>query len=195
MVAPLRACGWQVRVPDNVSTSRCAELPAPAQTLQIPSGEIRDGRTVELARAKVEAVLKHAAPVSVAHEFDTPALAKDIQGPGTGGFFTAAARVGARRLTFSSSCGVYGSSAAGGQRGSFQFSSQSPDAATNLAGDNLTADATPVRSDGCRRYSRVGGLKQSAKSDNAAVIRFIDAARHTARAPNTGMASRRRISV
>jgi nucleoside-diphosphate-sugar epimerase len=179
LVALLLARGWQVRVLDNFTTGRRENLPASAPGLEIMSGDIRENPAVDQACVGVKVVFHLAALVSVVQSIKAPGLTEEINTQGTGRIFTAAARAGAHRVVFSSSCAVYGLPAGGAQHENMPASPQSPYAATKLAGENLAAHAAPGLSIVCLRYFNVYGPGQSAKSDYAAVIpRFIEAARH-----------------
>ena len=178
LVSLLLVGGWQVRVLDNFSTGRQANLPADSPMLTVIRGDIRDAMTLDTACAEAEVVFHLAALVSVPLSIESPALAEEINTEGTRRVFAAAARAGVRRVIFSSSCAVYGSSASGLQHEGLPAAPASPYAATKLAGERLATgyvgSPTTVI---CLRYFNVYGPRQRAESGYAAVVpRFVTAA-------------------
>lgn len=167
--------GWQVRVLDNLSTGKLANLPAAHERLDCMAGDIRDPAAVRRACAGVEIVFHLAAQVSVMDSIRDPRHTEEVNIGGTAGLLGAAAAAGVHRLVFTSSCAVYGDDPSLPKQEEMRPMPQSPYAVSKLAGETLGAGfAARGLSVVSLRCFNVYGRRQSPHSDYAAVVpRFI----------------------
>lgn len=106
-VEHLLAAGARVRVLDNLSSGKAANLPAHAN-LEFIEGDIRDPATVGAALAGVTHVLHLAAQVSVATSVEQPVESASHNLTGFLNVFDGARRAGVKRFVYASSAAVYG---------------------------------------------------------------------------------------
>ena len=100
--------GHRVRVLDDLSTGKAANLHEVAAQVEFVEGDIRDVPTVERAMRNVEVVFHLAARASVPRSIEQPRAANDINVTGTLNLLIAAKEAGARRLVYSASSSAYG---------------------------------------------------------------------------------------
>lgn len=108
LVEALLAQGQQVRVLDNLSTGRRANLAGIGLQIEFIEGTIEDQATVARAVAGVEVIFHLAAIVSVPHSMAEPVQTEQINTLGTLNLLQAARAAGVRRLVLSSTCAIYG---------------------------------------------------------------------------------------
>lgn len=104
----LLANGIPVRVLDNFSSGRLANLPASHPLLEIVFADITDGEAVDNAMAGVSHCLHLAAQVSVTASLDAPGGSATQNIVGFVNVAEAARRQGVARLVYASSAAVYG---------------------------------------------------------------------------------------
>jgi UDP-glucose 4-epimerase len=100
--------GHRVRVLDNFSTGRRAELAAVGSSIDIVAGDIRDFAAVQAAARDMEVIIHLAALVSVSQSIEQPLAAHAINATGSLHVLEAARQAGVRRVVLASSCAVYG---------------------------------------------------------------------------------------
>ncbi|MBE7554836.1 MAG: SDR family oxidoreductase [Anaerolineales bacterium] len=108
LVEALLAQGQQVRVLDNLSTGRQANLAGVMDQIEFIEGTIEDQTTVARAVAGVEVIFHLAAIVSVPQSMAEPAQTELINTLGTLNLLEAGRTAGVRRLVLSSTCAIYG---------------------------------------------------------------------------------------
>lgn len=170
----LLSSGWRVRVLDNLSSgyrSRLASI-----DVEFIEADIRDRAAVRRAMSGVEAVLHHAALVSVVESVANPELAAEINIQGTANVFEEALAAGVKRATFASSAAVYGDAAETPQHEALPIAPLSPYGEGKAEGESLakaiTAEGLPVY---IFRYFNIYGPGQDPKGAYAAVIaKFSD---------------------
>jgi UDP-glucose 4-epimerase len=191
LVGSLHARGERVRVLDNFSTGRAANLsyvlgrpfapPSPGETVTVDSvevfhGDIRDADACRRACAGIEVVFHQAAMRSVPRSVDDPLGSNDANVTGTLNLLMAAAAAGVRRVVNASSSSVYGDDPALPKREDQLPAPISPYAASKLAGEHYCRvfSRTYGLSTVSLRYFNVFGPLQDPASQYAAVIpRFI----------------------
>ena len=108
LVERLAADGWRVRVLDDFSSGREANLADVADDVEIVRGDVRAAKAVAAAVRGVDAVFHLAAIPSVARSVDEPELTDAVNVGGTVALLEAARRAGVGRVVFAASCAVYG---------------------------------------------------------------------------------------
>ena len=172
----LVAMGETVRVLDNFSSGKRANLAGLEDKIATVCGDILDLDVVKKAADEVQVVFHQAALRSVPFSVENPTLVNRVNVEGTLNVLTAARDAGVKRVVYASSSSAYG-------RGSMQPKKEtdapgpiSPYAVSKLAGEyyckvfsELYGLATVSL-----RYFNVFGPRQDANSQYAAVIpRFI----------------------
>jgi len=178
LVNALLARGDRVRVLDNFSTGRQANLP-PREGLDLVEGDIRDLEACQRAARGCAGVFHQAALGSVPRSVADPATTHAVNATGTLNLFLAAKEAGIRRVVYASSSSVYGDDASLPKREKSVGQPLSPYAASKRSNE-LTAAAFAccygMRFVGLR-YFNVYGPRQDPDSPYAAVIPlFIKAA-------------------
>ena len=107
--------GSAVRVLDNFSTGKRANLEELTRKfnedqLEVMDGDVRDASRVKEAVRGVEIIFHEAAFVSVPQSMEEPQTCFDVNITGTSLLFDAARRAGVRRAVVASSAAVYGES-------------------------------------------------------------------------------------
>ena len=170
--------GKSVRILDNLSTGRAANLAGIESKLEFIEGDLRRKEDVQLAVEGVRYIIHLGALPSVARSVEDPITTNDVNVGGTLNLLVAAREAGVERFVFSSSSSVYGDTPTLPKREGMMPMPLSPYALSKLAGEYY-----------CRIYHRLHGLKtfslryfnvfgprQDPKSQYAAVIPlFIDA--------------------
>ena len=175
LVEALLQRGQQVRVLDNFTTGRAANL-AHLSGVEVITGDVRDDALVNELVRDVDYVLHLAAVVSVPQSIADPALTNAVNVEGTLNLLNAARRYGLKRLVLSSSCAVYGDNDDLPLKESSQTKPLSPYAATKLIGEVYCQ--TYQRAFGvptvCLRYFNIYGPRQDPNGPYAAAIpKFI----------------------
>jgi len=179
VVERLLANGEKVRILDNFSTGKPANV-APFQgRVEIVEGDLRDPAALARAVAGCEVVYQQAALRSVPRSIDDPLANNDVNVTGILQLLVAAKKAGVRRVVYASSSSVYGDDPTLPKVETQTPRPISPYAASKIMGEYY-----------CRIYSQLYGLetvslryfnvfgpRQDPESKYAAVIpRFITAA-------------------
>jgi len=96
--------GQNVVIFDNFSTGR----PENVEGIEVVRGDIRDMGAIQKATKGVDYVSHHAAQISVPKSIEEPFETMEINDKGTLNMLIAAQENGVKKITFSSSCAVYG---------------------------------------------------------------------------------------
>jgi UDP-glucose 4-epimerase len=173
LVAALVERGDQVRVLDNLSTGKLANLDQYRGSVEVVEGNLVNRADVEKAVAGIEVVFHQAAlasvPRSVAKPLDTNAACVT----GTVNLLDAARMAGVRRVVYAGSSSVYGDrTAAAAKRETDLAAPVSPYAAAKAAGELYCQafHATYGLETVTVRYFNVFGPRQDPQSEYAAVI-------------------------
>jgi UDP-N-acetylglucosamine/UDP-N-acetyl-alpha-D-glucosaminouronate 4-epimerase len=176
LTAALAAEGYAVRVLDNFSTGRLANLHGVTGRLEVVEGDLRDRREVAAAVQGAEAVYHLAALPSVARSVADPRTSHEVNVDGTLNVLLAAVDAGVRRLVYASSSSVYGDTPVLPKHEDMPVSPRSPYAAAKLAGEaycRAMARVSPLETVSLRFFN-VFGPHQDPSSQYAAVVpRFI----------------------
>ena len=182
LAARLLRDGHQVRILDNLSTGKMANVEAVRTAgddrLEWIEGDIRDIETCRRACDGVDFVLHQAALGSVPRSIENPGVTTAVNVLGTVNVFQAAREKGVRRVVSASSSSVYGNTATLPKHEEMTPAPLSPYAVGKLAGEEFArvfagTMGLPTVS---LRYFNVFGPRQDAGSQYAAVIpRFIAA--------------------
>jgi nucleoside-diphosphate-sugar epimerase len=108
VVEELLRIGAKVRVLDNFSTGKAANLQHLARSVEVVRRDIRYPDEVCEAMVGAEAVFHLAAVVSVPNSIADPVETVDVNVLGTTNVFTAALRTRVKRVVYASSAAVYG---------------------------------------------------------------------------------------
>jgi nucleoside-diphosphate-sugar epimerase len=162
--------GYEVRILDNFSTGRAANLAD--VDAELIEGDIRDPATLTRVMKGVEAVFHVAALPSVARSWEDPVTSLHVNALGTSNVIEAAVAAGAHTVVYSSSSSVYGDQEAERKSEDLAPRPISPYAHSKLMGEKLTlAHAAAGRLKGVAlRYFNVFGPDQDPNSPYAAVI-------------------------
>jgi UDP-glucose 4-epimerase len=164
--------GARVRVLDNLSSGKIANLPQSEARLDIRQGDVRDAQAVEQAMDGVSHVLHLAAQVSVAASLADPVGSGATN---VGGFLQVldcARRRSVRRFVYASSSAVYGTVAEALTTESTPARPISPYGLEKKIDDMYAALYRQVYGTSCAglRYFNVFGTRQDASSPYSGVI-------------------------
>lgn len=169
--------GEQVRVLDNFSTGKRANIEHNLDEIDLIEGSLTDINTVRRAVEGVDYVLHQGALPSVPRSVNDPIGSNDANINGTLNLLVAARDAGVKRLVFASSSSVYGNSPSLPKHEGMPPDPLSPYALTKLAGEyycRLFTDLYGLEAV-CLRYFNVFGPRQDPESQYAAVIpKFIN---------------------
>ncbi len=177
-VGALEARGARVRVLDDFSTGRPANLRSLESQIELVEGSVTDLRLLEQAMQGIRAVCHLAALPSVARSVADPEATHEVCATGTLRVLTAARAAGVRRVVYAASSSAYGDTARLPKEEDMLPGPLSPYAAAKLAGEHYCAAFTRTYGlDTVRlRYFNVFGPGQDPDSPYSAVIpRFIRA--------------------
>ncbi|MCC6669826.1 MAG: GDP-mannose 4,6-dehydratase [Planctomycetes bacterium] len=146
VVDALLARGDRVRVLDDLSTGRRANLPSDAHRLSIVEGSILDAALVAEACAGADAIVHFAALPSVSRSVVDPVASHEVNATGTLRILDAA-RARRTRVIYAGSSSAYGDQDAAAKHEEMRERPLSPYAASKLAGELY-----------CRAFARVYGL-------------------------------------
>lgn len=133
LVDALVAQGCRVKVLDNLSTGKEANLAAHGSKIEFIHGDIRDRQVVDRAVAGCDVVFHLAAIVSVVQTTEDPVGSFAINEAASLNVLEAARQAGVRRFVFASSCAVYGDAPELPKRESMSPSPLTPYAAQKLS--------------------------------------------------------------
>jgi UDP-glucose 4-epimerase len=179
IVETLLAKGERVRVIDDFSTGRRANIEGFAGKIEVIEGSIVDAELVARAMKGVEVVFHEAAIPSVVRSVENPAASMLANVQGTTVVLDAARHEKVRRLIFAASSSAYGDTPTLPKVETMTPSPRSPYAVSKLAGEHLLAVFASLYGIETLslRYFNVFGPRQDPNSQYAAVIpNFIKAA-------------------
>ena len=173
--------GCSVRVFDNFSTGKRANVESFAAKAEILEGDLCDAKSVQQAVRGVRYVLHLGAIPSVPRSVEDPLATNEANITGTVNLLVAARDAGVKRVVFTSSSSVYGDTPTLPKREDMPPSPLSPYAVHKITGEYYAA--VFWRLYGLEtvslRYFNVFGPRQNPQSQYAAVIpRFITAILH-----------------
>ncbi|MEN8173729.1 MAG: SDR family oxidoreductase [Chloroflexota bacterium] len=172
IVRVLLARGDDVKVLDNFSTGKRANLAGLEGPLEIVEGDLRDTALVADLVKGVDRIFHHAAFVSVPLSMEDPGTCFDINVHGTANLLEIASQAGVKRVVLASSAAVYGDSENYPLSEDEPLTFLSPYAAskqTNESYANLYSRVSEMRVTALR-YFNIYGPRQSPDSDYAAAI-------------------------
>ncbi|MEI8352185.1 MAG: SDR family oxidoreductase [bacterium] len=173
----LRADGIPVRVFDNLSSGKLANLKGFDGGIEVIQGDVRDPEALRQAMQGVDQVFHEAALVSVAVSVEQPEENDAINIRGTLNVLQAARAAGVKRLVFATSAAVYGNNPDLPKRETMLPEPESPYALAKLAGEyylRLYSRLYGLETVALR-YFNVFGPRQDGKSMYSGVIsRFMD---------------------
>lgn len=178
IVEALLARGEAVRVLDNFSSGKQANLAGFTGALEVIEGDLTDLPTVQAAMRGVDYVLHQAAVPSVHRSVVDPFTTDRANVLGTLNVLWAAKEAGVRRVAYAASSSAYGEAVAGKKREDLPARPLSPYGVSKLAGELYCAAFTSVYGleTVALRYFNVFGPRQDANSEYSAVIpKFIAA--------------------
>jgi UDP-glucose 4-epimerase len=179
LVAGLLAEGWKVRVLDDFSSGREANLADVADAVEVLRGDVRDEALLTRAVADVEVVFHEAALASVPLSVAEPLRTHSVNVDGTLSVLEASRRAGVRRVVYAASSAAYGDGAELPKVETLPANPVSPYALQKYAGELYCALYTSLYGleAVALRYFNIFGPRQDPKSEYAAVIpRFVCAA-------------------
>jgi len=172
LVEALLARGWQVRVLDNFSSGKLANLKPWLDRIELLEGDAADPVLAARACREVEVVFHQAAIPSVPKSVLDP-IATHHAGPtATLTMLQAARDAGARRFVFAASSSAYGDTPTLPKHEAMLPQPLSPYAASKLAGEHyVAAFARSMGLDGVSlRYFNIFGPRQDPSSPYSGVI-------------------------
>ena len=181
IVSALVARGERVRVLDDLSTGKEANLAPYRDRVEFIKGDIRDERACAAAMKGVRFVLHQAALRSVPRSVDDPLSTDEVNVHGSLVVLQAARAAGVTRLVYASSSSVYGDNPALPKVESMTPMPRSPYAVSKLTAEYYCRvyAQTFGLSTVSLRYFNVYGPGQDPMSQYAAVIPlFMDALKH-----------------
>jgi UDP-glucose 4-epimerase len=170
--------GCSVRVFDNFSTGKRANVQSFAAKAEIVEGDLRDPKSIEQAVKGVRYVLHLGAIPSVTRSVEDPLTTNEVNIGGTVNLLVAARDAGVKRVVFTSSSSVYGDTPTLPKREDMPPSPLSPYAVHKITGEYYAAIFWRLYGleTVSLRYFNVFGPRQNPQSQYAAVIpRFITA--------------------
>ncbi|MEW6730350.1 MAG: SDR family oxidoreductase [Acidobacteriota bacterium] len=170
--------GYHVRVLDNFSTGRQANLAQVLDEIELYEADLRDDIAVKEAVTGSVYILHQAALGSVPRSIDDPLTTHECNSTGTLKLLLAARQTGVRRVVYASSSSVYGNTPTLPKHEMMSPTPLSPYALSKLTGEIYCQLFTSVYrlETVSLRYFNVFGPRQDSHSQYAAVIpRFIEA--------------------
>jgi nucleoside-diphosphate-sugar epimerase len=164
--------GWSVRVLDDLSTGRLANLARAAADVDVLRGDVRVAATARLAMANVDVVFRQAAVSSAPRSFADPATSLEVNALGTLSVLQAARDAGVRGVVIASSSSVYGAQQATPLREAMRPRPISPYGASKLACEaraETFVQAYRMRVV-CLRYFNVYGPRQPIDGSSTALV-------------------------
>ena len=172
----LAAMGEAVRVLDNFSSEKQANLDGMKDKVEVIAGDILDLDTLKNAAKGASVIFHQAALRSVPFSVENPTLVNKVNVEGTLNILTAARDCGVRRVVYASSSSAYGRGSAQPKNETDTPDPISPYAVSKLAGEyycKVFSELYGLETVSLR-YFNVFGPRQDPNSQYAAVIpRFI----------------------
>ena len=164
--------GHGVRVLDNLSSGKRANLSDVAGDIDFHEADLRDEGVVQRAVKGVEYILHHAAVASVQTSVEEPLKEQQINSVGTLNLLEAARQAGVRRVVFAASAAAYGNDPRVPKREDMRPTPESPYAISKLAGEYYCGvyDRLYGLETVCLRYFNVYGPRQDPASPYSGVI-------------------------
>jgi UDP-glucose 4-epimerase len=164
--------GHGVRVLDNLSSGKRANLSDVAGDIDFHEADLRDEDAVQRAVKGVEYILHHAAVASVQTSVEEPLIEQQINSVGTLNLLEAARQAGVRRVVFAASAAAYGNDPRVPKREDMRPTPESPYAISKLAGEYYCGvyDRLYGLETVCLRYFNVYGPRQDPASPYSGVI-------------------------
>jgi UDP-glucose 4-epimerase len=178
LVRRLLERGDEVRVLDDFSTGRAANLAGVEADVEIVEGDLRRGERVEAATRGVDLVFHQAALPSVQRSIEDPVTSGEVNVLGTLNVLAAARDQNVRRVVVASSSSIYGTGGAVPWSESAAPDPSSPYAVSKLAAERYAVSFNRMYEleTVALRYFNVYGPRQDPDSSYAAVVpRFISA--------------------
>jgi UDP-glucose 4-epimerase len=177
--------GQQVRVFDNLSTGKRANLAAVQDRVEFLQGSITDAAAVARAVDGCEVVFHLAALPSVTRSVEAPLESHEACATGTVNVLEAARKAGVRRVVYAASSSAYGDIPGAVRQESEPVSPMSPYAAAKLAGEFYCRCFTTVyKLETARlRFFNIFGPRQDASSPYSGVIALFTAMMMEGRVP------------
>jgi len=178
LVESLLDQGWQVRVLDDLSTGKLANLAAVQDRIEFMQGSITDAGAVQKAVRDCEVVFHLAALPSVTRSVEAPLESHHITATGTLTVLDAARQGGVRRVVYAASSSAYGNLPGAVRVETEPIAPLSPYAAAKLAGElYCQCFAAVYKLETVRlRFFNVYGPRQDASSPYSGVIALFLAA-------------------
>jgi len=176
IVRALLERGDTVRVLDDFSTGKRANLDGVAADVAVFEGSVADAALVAQALEGVECVFHHGALASVPRSIEDPLGTNEANVTGTVRLLAAAREAGVRRVVYAASSSAYGDQPTLPKVETMAPSPLSPYAVSKLAGEYYCQAFTACYGleTVCLRYFNIYGPRQDPQSVYAAVIpRFI----------------------
>jgi nucleoside-diphosphate-sugar epimerase len=185
LVARLVAEGYRVRVLDDLSTGKKANLKGLSAEIEFVEGDVRKPAICRKACRGVAVVFHQAALPSVTRSLEDPFTTNEVNVGGTVNMLEAARLEGVRRFVFASSSSVYGDTPVLPKVESMHETPKSPYAASKLAGEKYCMAFTACHglATVALRYFNVFGPRQDPDSPYAAVIPLFARALAEGRSP------------
>ena len=185
LVAGLLAQDWQVRVLDDFSTGKRANLAPFGKRIRVYGGSVTLASDVESAMAGCDVVFHLAALPSVALSIADPLTMHNICATGTLNVLKEARDGGVRRVVYASTAAAYGDQSGDLRKETDPLRPLSPYAAAKLAGEHYCSCFTAVYGlETVRlRFFNVFGPRQDPKSPYTGVIAIFLAAMAEGRVP------------
>lgn len=185
LVHGLLAQNADVRVLDDFSTGKTANLATVVHRIHLVDGSVTDPDIVRQAVADRDTVFHLAALPSVVKSVEDPILCHEICATGTLRILDAARRQGVRRVVYAASSSAYGDQTGAVRTEGDALMPLSPYAAAKLAGEHYCSCCTAVYGlESVRlRFFNVFGPRQDAKSPYSGVIALFIAALSEDRTP------------
>jgi nucleoside-diphosphate-sugar epimerase len=180
IVRRLLASGHDVRVVDNLSTGRLANLDEIIGDIEFFEVDVRDSEGLRAPARGCEAIIHLAALPSVPRSIADPAASHEANATGTLNVLNAAREGGVSRVVAASSSSIYGANRELPKREDMRPLPISPYAVSKLAGESYCRSFYEVYGleAVALRYFNVFGPRQDPNSEYAAVIpKFIRAFR------------------
>ena len=178
IAAALLGRGESVRIFDNFSTGRAANLASFGDQVEVVDGDLRNLAAVREAMAGVEVVFHEGALASVPRSIADPIAALESNVNGTQHVLYAAREAHVRRVVYASSSSLYGNTPTLPKREEMPTNPMSPYAIHKLAGEQLCLAYYRIfgLETVALRYFNIFGPRQDPLSEYAAVIpRFLTA--------------------